>query len=556
MEETVQRSEWDRFAEMPVSQELKDALAGHSFVEPTPIQKIVLPVALSGRDIFGQAQTGTGKTLAFAIPIVEKINPDDLFVQAVVLTPTRELARQVADEIVKVASAKHGLQVVAIYGGVHQQTQTDALRSGAQIVVGTPGRVIDLMKQRILDLSRVHTAVLDEVDEMLDMGFYDDVVTIFNRIAEERQTMFFSATIPERIQKLGRRYLRRPQILSTSEESVLADTTVHEFYEVLEKERVQALMDLLVMREVSLGLVFCRTKREVDQVGSALIRAGFSAEVLHGDLPQSKREKVMAKYRAGQLDILVATDVAARGIDVQGVSHVVNYHIPLDAEVYVHRTGRTGRAGAEGQSITFVSPSEYYDLLKIQESNNLHMECRSLPDKETVMKKRMEIMFKKLKQQLQKENIRDAYKMVKKEIPFFYRGKALAFVLKRLNERNIDIMQEQGNRSPRSEAAGDQQRLYVGIGKEHGVSEKDLVQLVCKKAALKADECTAVDLKDGFSFLSVPKEKAEEVIKKLGGTTHNGRRIKVEVSRARRSGGGGRPAGRPTGQRRRPPRRS
>lgn len=548
MEKTVQRSEWELFSSMPVSMQIKKALEKHSFIKPTPIQRIVLPVALSGRDIFGQAQTGTGKTLAFAVPIVEKIQPEQRFVQAVVLTPTRELARQVAVEIEKVASAVEGIKVVTIYGGVQQQAQTDALKNGAQIVVGTPGRVIDLMRQRCLDLSNVKIAVLDEVDEMLDMGFYEDVVTIFSKISDQRQTMFFSATIPERIQKLGRRYLRRPQILSTSDENVMADTTVHEFYEVLDKERVQALADLLMMREARLALVFCRTKREVDHVGNSLRRRGFRSEVLHGDLPQSKRESVMAKYRSGKLEVLVATDVAARGIDVQGVSHVFNYHIPQDAEAYVHRTGRTGRAGADGESITFVSPSEYYDLLKIQETNNLHMECRKLPDKQEVMEKRMEKMFKKLKQQLQKENIRDAYKMVKKEIPFFYRGKALAFVLKRLNERNIDIMEEQSRKTADASGGGATRRLYVGVGKEHGINEKELCNIISKNAPVKSREITSVDVKDGFSFINVPREKADEVMNKFRGTEYKGRKIKIEPSRSRR------PNPRNNSGRRRPPR--
>ena len=375
---------FEKFSTMPLHDSVRSSIAALGFDTPTPIQLLVLPDALKGRDILGQAQTGTGKTLAFSIPIVQNVDPSKKFVQAFVLTPTRELAKQVTGEIEKLSKGS-SIRVVSVYGGVSMKNQIDALKKGSQVVVGTPGRIWDLIRQKELKLNRTKIAVLDEVDEMLDMGFYDEVEVIFSKLPRERQTMFFSATIPPKIQRLGRAHLKRPAMHSTcDDDNKVADTTEHVFYEILDKERFDRLCDIIDAESIRLGIVFCRTKMETERVYRNLVRRGYKAESLHGDLPQGKREDVMRKYRSGDLNLLIATNVAARGIDVQGVSHVINYHIPLDAEIYVHRTGRTGRAGSFGQSITFVSPSEYYDLLKIQEGNNLEIVKRELPDKNAV----------------------------------------------------------------------------------------------------------------------------------------------------------------------------
>lgn len=540
----MHRKEFDQFDTMPVPEPVRDAVVSLGFHTPTKIQRLVIPDALDGKDVLGQAQTGTGKTLAFAIPIVSNIDEGARFVQAIVLTPTRELAKQVSGEFEKVAKNTR-LEVVSVYGGVSMKKQIDALRDGAQIVVGTPGRVWDLMRQKELKLGRVKVAVLDEVDEMLDMGFYDEVETIFSQLPRERQTLFFSATIPPRIQKLGRTHLKRPVIHSTSEENVVADTTEHVFYEVLDRERFDRLCDIVDAEGVTLGLVFCRTKMETDRVARSLVRRGYRAEPLHGDLPQNKREEVMQQYREGSLDLLIATNVAARGIDVQGVSHVINYHIPLEAEVYVHRTGRTGRAGSYGQSITFVSPSEYYELMKIQETNNIDIVKRELPSPEAVFGKRMDRMLEKIKTGMQKENLREAYKLVKKNIPFTWRGRALAYLVKKYIDNGYSFLDGEASSFAAAGDAGEGVRLFINVGKNHKAEEESLKEFLFKTGKLKKEALLKLDILERFSFINVAAGSQEELIKHLAGKQFGKYSVNIEESRAKGPGaheGGRRPS--------------
>ncbi|HOG64380.1 MAG TPA: DEAD/DEAH box helicase [Spirochaetota bacterium] len=528
---------FERFSDLDVRPDIRDALARSGFVTPTPIQKLVLPDALAGRDVFGQAQTGTGKTLAFAIPIAQKVDPAARYVQAVVLVPTRELAKQVANEIEKVTVTTKGLRCVAIYGGVGQQPQVDALSSGAQVVIGTPGRVVDLMRQKELKLDRVSIAVLDEVDEMLDMGFYDEVHTVMTATPKTRQTMFFSATIPPRIQKMGRSYLRREVIHTTSEANLLVDSTEHAFYEVPGRERLEGLMRLIDCEDISKAIIFTNTKIEADRVCVALARVGYPVEGLHGDLPQAKRESVMARFREGKTAIVVATDVAARGLDIRDVTHVIHYHIPLDPETFVHRTGRTGRAGASGKSIMIVSPAEYHDLFKIQEANHLAIQNYPLPSEEAAFAKRMEKMFDKILRGLASEDISTVYKEMKKHIPLFKRGKALAWLVKKCSEGGFRIS-ESGSAPVRGVAAavqGPEARLFVNIGRRHGTNESQLREFLAKEAGIKETQVGRIDAKDGYSHVSVESGVAETIISKASGKKMGRFVVKIEIAKSRES---------------------
>jgi len=545
----MSRKNFEKFSTMPLQEGIRSSIVALGFDTATPIQQLVLPDALKGRDILGQAQTGTGKTLAFIIPILESIDAKKKFVQAFVLTPTRELTKQVAGEIKKLSKGS-ATRVVSVYGGVSMKSQVNALCRGSQVVVGTPGRVLDLIRQKKLKLGRTKIAVLDEVDEMLDMGFYEEVEEIFSSLPGERQTMFFSATIPPRIQRLGRAYLKRPAMHSTcDDENRVADTTEHVFYEILDKERFDRLCDIIDAESVRLGLVFCRTKMETERVYRNLCRRGYKAESLHGNLPQTKREEVMHKYRSGNLDLLVATNVAARGIDVQGVSHVINYHIPLDVEVYVHRTGRTGRAGSSGRSITFVSPSEYYDLLKIQEGNNLDIVKRELPDKNVVFEKRMERMLDKLKEKIQGENVRDAYKMVKKVIPFSLRGRALAFLVKKYMDNGYNFLQE--DEKGRRGGTASSVRLFINIGKNHDVSAAVLTDFLVKKGKLKEEELIKLIVLDKYSFASVKAGCDKKLMRNLSGKKIGRYAVNIEESREKRGAAGPRDRRPASGTRRR-----
>lgn len=536
-------SSFEKFSDLALGPDIKEALAQNGFVEPTPIQKLVLPDALSGRDVFGQAQTGTGKTLAFAIPIAAKVDPAARYVQALVLVPTRELAKQVTAEVEKVIRTTKGLRCVAIYGGVGQQPQVDALAAGAQIVIGTPGRIVDLMRQKELVINRVGIAILDEVDEMLDMGFYDEVHTIMMATPKTRQTMFFSATIPPRIQKMGRSYLRREVIHTTSEANLLVDSTEHVFYEVPSRERLEGLMRLIDCEDIAKAIIFTNTKIEADRVCHALARAGYPVEGLHGDLPQSKRETVMARFRDGRTAIVVATDVAARGLDIRDVTHVIHYHLPLDPETFVHRTGRTGRAGASGKNIIIVSPAEYHDLFKIQEANRLAIQNLPLPTSEVAFTKRMEKMFDKIVRGLADEDISAVYKEMKKHVPLFKRGKALAWLVKKCSENGFSLAT-----LPQQAGRDNQSRLFVNIGHRHGCNESRLREFVIKEAGLKENQIGRIDVKDGYSHLAVAAEVADTIIRKVSGKKLGRFLVKVEIARSRDADRGGREGRRESGR--------
>jgi len=348
------------------------------FEESTPIQEKAIPIALEGRDLIGQAQTGTGKTAAFSIPLIQNIDTKEENIVALIMTPTRELAIQVAEEIAKLSRFK-GLRTLPIYGGQDIVKQIRALRQKPQIIIGTPGRLLDHINRKTIRLDKVQTVILDEADEMLDMGFLDDINTILSKCPEERQTMLFSATMPPNIKKLADTYLKNPEHVSVVPKQVSAPSVEQYYVEVQEQQKFEILSRLIDMEAPDLAIIFGRTKRRVDELSEALKKRGYSAEGLHGDLSQNQRDMVMRKFRDGSIDVLVATDVAARGLDVSGVTHVFNFDLPQDPESYVHRIGRTGRAGKEGVAITFVTPRETDHLHLIERITRHRITKRPLP---------------------------------------------------------------------------------------------------------------------------------------------------------------------------------
>jgi ATP-dependent RNA helicase DeaD len=348
------------------------------FEEPTPIQLKAIPVALEGRDLIGQAQTGTGKTAAFGLPIIQRINGTSDKLSALILTPTRELAIQVAEEIGKLSRYK-GVRTLPIYGGQEIGRQIRALKKHPHIVVGTPGRLLDHINRKTIRLDDVSVVVLDEADEMLDMGFLEDIQTILGQLPEDRQTMLFSATMPPNIQKLAEQFLRDPEHVSVVPKQVTVPQIAQAYFEVPERQKFETLSRLLDMESPELAIVFGRTKRRVDELSEALQKRGYSADGLHGDLSQNQRDAVMRKFRDGSIDVLVATDVAARGLDVSGVTHVINFDLPQDPESYVHRIGRTGRAGREGVAWTFVTPREIDHLHFIERVTRQRIPRKPLP---------------------------------------------------------------------------------------------------------------------------------------------------------------------------------
>jgi ATP-dependent RNA helicase DeaD len=385
------------FSELGLSPELLQAVEKLGFEQASPIQAGAIPVLLTGKDIVGQSQTGSGKTAAFGIPAVEKVDPSRREVQVLILCPTRELAVQVSEEIHKLAFFKRGINALPIYGGQSYERQFYGLKQGAQIVIGTPGRVMDHMRRGTLRLDTVKMAILDEADVMLNMGFRDDIETILQAVPKERQTVFFSATISKPIRELIEKYSREPQTVKIEQKAMTVPTVEQVYYEVDRRHKIELLTRLIDLHDLKLGIIFCNTKRMVDDLVDYLEAAGYQADRLHGDMTQNMRDRVMNKFRQSGLEFLVATDVAARGIDVDDVEVVFNYDLPYDPEDYVHRIGRTGRAGKSGRAISLVPYRELFQIKTIERFTNVRIERGKVPTVDEVAEARENVFLEKLR---------------------------------------------------------------------------------------------------------------------------------------------------------------
>lgn len=371
------------FSDFGLSKELEQAVNNMGFEEPTPIQAQAIPIALNGKDMIGQAQTGTGKTTAFGVPLLEKLNVDE-GLQGLVVCPTRELAVQVAEELNRIGQVK-GIRTLPIYGGQDIGRQIRALKNRPQVIAATPGRLIDHIERKTVRLGSVKMVVLDEADEMLNMGFIEDIEKILAEMPKEKQTMLFSATMPKRIQSLAERFMIEPEVVKIKAKEMTVTNIEQHYIEAHEKQKFDVLCSLLDIQTPELAIVFGRTKKRVDEVVDGLIKRGYSAEGIHGDIPQAKRDQVIRRFKEQSIDIMVATDVAARGLDISGVSHVYNFDIPQDPESYVHRIGRTGRAGKKGKAITFVTPREIDHLKIIENVTKKKMTKMPIPTMHDVM---------------------------------------------------------------------------------------------------------------------------------------------------------------------------
>ena len=394
------------FAEFGLEAKVLQAITELGFEESTPIQDKAVPIAMTGQDLIGQAQTGTGKTAAFGIPLINKIPVSEDRIVALIMTPTRELAIQVAEEIGKLARYK-GVRSLPIYGGQDIGRQIRALKKRPHIIIGTPGRLLDHINRKTIKLDDVQTVVLDEADEMLDMGFMEDITTILGMVPTERQTMLFSATMPPNIQRLAQQFLRNPEHVSVIPKNITAPSIEQAYIEVHERQKFEAISRLLDMESPELAIVFGRTKRRVDELSEALQKRGYSADGLHGDLSQNQRDAVMRKFRDGSIDVLVATDVAARGLDVSGVTHVINFDLPQDPESYVHRIGRTGRAGKEGTAWSFVTPREIDHLHFIEKVTRQRIAKKPLPSLAEAIEGKQRLTAERLIEVVQNEEFQE-----------------------------------------------------------------------------------------------------------------------------------------------------
>jgi len=419
------------FTDFNLKKELQKAIEVAGFKEPSPIQEKAIPVVLSGKDVVAQAQTGTGKTAAFGLPILNKLKLDGS-VEAVIIVPTRELATQVSDEIFRFGKFL-GINTATIYGGSSYSRQLKHIQK-ASVVVATPGRFLDLLRSGKIDIAPKFV-VLDEADEMLDMGFLDDIKEIFKFMPSDRQTLLFSATMPSAIKDLAKRILIEPEFITITKKEITNAKITQSFYVVEEYERDEALLRLLDYKDPKKAIVFCRMKSEVDRITTMLISQGYAAKGLHGDMEQRQREETIKAFKK-DLEILVATDVAARGLDVNDVTHVFNYHIPFDAESYVHRIGRTGRAGKEGMAISIVTPAEFRSLLKIQKSVGSKLIAKEIPSINEVKGKKNNTLIEKIKESDVSENAIDLIEKLKEE----YDLSTIAYKLATLLEDEIKVV--------------------------------------------------------------------------------------------------------------------
>ncbi|RPD44574.1 DEAD/DEAH box helicase [Hymenobacter sediminis] len=530
-----------KFSELTLSEEMQRAISEVGYEEASPIQAGAIPVLLSGRDVIGQAQTGTGKTAAFSIPAIELINTDSREVQALVLCPTRELAVQVSGEIQKLGKYKRGLSVVPIYGGSSYDRQFRALERGVQIVIGTPGRVMDHIERGTLNLDSCKMIILDEADEMLDMGFRDDIETVLKKMPEERQTVFFSATMSKPIMDLTKRYQTEPQIVKVNHQEMTVTNIEQSYFEVRGPQKKDVLTRLIDMYNIKSGIVFANTKRMVDEIVGDLQAKGYFAEGLHGDMGQQQRQNTLDKFRKGTLEILVATDVAARGIDVDNVEVVVNYDLPADEEYYVHRIGRTGRAGKQGKAFTFVSGRDIYKLRDIMRFTKATIKQERVPSFEDVSEVKTTLMLGSIKEVIEKGNL-DKYiarvqRLIDQDQEDGITSLDVAAALLKMTMKEDKRAQESLDASRTQGAArAGFTRLFVTMGKKDRLHPRDIVDLIAENTSLTAGKVGDIALYDKFSFVEVPNEFVEEVISQLGRSTIQGRPVAFNIATPRQEG--------------------
>jgi ATP-dependent RNA helicase DeaD len=515
------------FYEFGISDKVLISLSEMGFEEPTPVQKIALPPALQGRDIIGQAQTGTGKTAAFGIPIIEQRTVSgSKYPYAIILAPTRELAVQVSQELNKIG-AKSGVFSLPVYGGQSIEVQIKSLRRGVDIVVGTPGRVIDHIQRKTLILSEIRTTVLDEADEMLNMGFIEDIRRILSEIPEKRQTMLFSATMPEEILRIAKTYMKKPVYLSVDAGDMVVAKIKQVFYEVREEDKIKALSRLIDVEVESLILVFCHTKREVDDVASKLQQMGYPAGAIHGDFTQSHRDEMIRKFKSGDIDVLVATDVAARGLDIPDVTHVINFSIPQDPEGYIHRVGRTGRAGKAGIAITFVTPRQYSQLRLIEKSAKTQIRKAKLPTAEQVKKAKEDELAGSIVAVIKEGKHTGlsglAARLFEKYSPADVSAAALSMLLG--DQEIAEIKETEREFSGRKQ---DIARLFMTIGKIDKIKVGDIVRSISAEAGIPAQKIGNIALFDKFSFVEVPENLADRVIRAINDSIMKGRKVKIQ----------------------------
>ena len=537
---------------MNISNEICRAVLDMGFEEATPIQSQAIPVILEGKDIIGQSQTGTGKTAAFGIPLLERINPEDRRLQALILCPTRELAIQVSEEFRKLLKYKDNIRVLPIYGGQPIDRQIAALRKGTQVVIGTPGRVMDHMRRRTIKAETVQMMVLDEADEMLNMGFTESINAILADVPQERNTLLFSATMSPEIARISKNYLRNAKEITIGRKNESTNNVKHVVYTVQAKDKYEALKRIVDYYPQIYGIIFCRTRKETQEIADKLMQEGYNADSLHGELSQAQRDAVMQKFRIRNLQLLVATDVAARGLDVDDLTHVINYGLPDDTESYTHRSGRTGRAGKTGTSIAIINLREKGKMREIERIISKKFIVGEMPTAAGICQKQLIKVIDDLeKVKVNEEEIADFMPEIYRKLEWLSKEDLIKrMVSHEFNrfaeyyrnrpeiEQPTDMRAERAGRGDRKEggfekrsrkAAPGFNRLFINLGKTDSFFPSDLIGLLNSNTRGRI-ELGRIDLMQNYSFFEVPEEEATNVIKALNKAKWNGRKVVIEIA--------------------------
>lgn len=558
-----------KFEDLQLDDRILRAVADMGFEEASPIQAKSIPVQLEGVDMIGQAQTGTGKTAAFGIPLLQKIDPKNKKLQAVALCPTRELAIQVAEEIRSLAKYMHGIKVLPIYGGQDIVRQIKGLKDGTQIIIGTPGRVMDHMRRKTVKFDQVHTVIMDEADEMLNMGFLEDMETILSQLPTERQTIMFSATMPPEIQKIAESFQKDPQVIRVVKKELTVPKVTQYYYEVKPRTKVEVMCRLLDLYAPKLSVAFCNTKKQVDELVDELQGRGYFAEGLHGDLKQIQRDRVMNSFRNGRTEILVATDVAARGIDVDDVEAVFNYDIPQDDEYYVHRIGRTGRAGRTGIAFSFVVGREVYKLRDIQRYCKTKIIPQAVPSLDDITEIKAEKILEQAGCVMNEMDLSPIVHILEKKLlEEDYTSLELAAALLRMHmgESNEDIIIDsrparslddldswggkdqrgrrdgrygrgrdaRGQRSGRGGRGRSQDngmaRLFLNVGRDQKIKPGDVLGAIAGESGISGRMIGSIDMYDKYTFVEVPEDCAGEVLECMKRVKIRGKNVRMELA--------------------------
>ncbi len=528
-------SNLDEFRALGLSEQMLSAIAAKGFETPSPIQRLTIPVLLKpGNDIIAQAQTGTGKTAAFGLPVLEMLAPSKAGAQALVLAPTRELALQVSEELLSFNHRR--LSIASIYGGAAMSEQLRRLQKGIDVVVGTPGRILDHIRRGTLSLSNLKYLILDEADEMLNMGFIEDVEEIMAAADERRRVLLFSATMPKRIADLAGKYMREVEHLKV-EAQLTVDLTDQIYFEVREGDKFDALTRIIDVEAEFYGIVFSRTKIGVDEMVNRLLERGYAAEGLHGDVSQAQREKILKKFRKKQANILVATDVAARGIDIDNLTHVINYSLPQDSESYVHRIGRTGRAGRQGTAITFISPSEMRGFGWLKRDIKADITKATLPTPQDVIATKRARIKDDLNEIIENANYEEYMEMANELLAGHPAPVAMSALLRlafrnELSESNFpEIRTFSVDRRGKA-------RLFISIGRLDGYDARKMVELLKRECKLSDSKIDDVKVMDAYSFVTVPYEEAEHAVRQLNALRKGGDRPLAEIAQEKGAAGG------------------